>query len=111
MMLDMRAGGCAINLVDSSNRLHHLMHSLDQKAAFLMGDNFWGRPTTKGNDRTPYRHCLDHHHAKWFFPLDGVEQATGAAKQIHLLLHVYWANVRDLLLVKMRLDLLLKVHH
>src|SRR5262249_41819023 len=90
-----------VQFVDASDILNHLMNIMNQKSALPMSYDFGSRSTRKRNHWTSQRHSLDHHHAKWLFPLNRVQQTTGATQQVDLLLHIDRANILDVLIIKL----------
>src|ERR1700686_1470640 len=109
MLCNVLARCVAVDCVNRSNGVYHRI-DIWYKEPGLPFYNELGRGSpVKRNDRATHRHCFDHHHAKWLFPLNRIEEGARATKKAGLLLYIHRTDIADLLIVDLRFDLLREV--
>src|SRR5437762_11003754 len=109
ILLDMSAYFFSIQRFNFVDIVKHFIHIVNKKTALSMRDQFWSRALGIGNDGASNRHSLNDNHTEWLFPCNRIEHPISAAKQIYLLLHPYWPNITDLLIVDLWHNHLIKI--
>ena len=96
------------SFAQSRNRFDSFFFILDDKPGDAVVDDLRDRASAPGNHRRSASHCLDHHQAKRFGPVDGKQKSSCVSQKLCLFLVPYLPNEVDAVAQK-GLDLLLKV--